>query len=585
MNVIGSPSKRYGNFITKNGKLYIYKENPEDATNEQKHYIGEQVSIKECRETLETGEIQLILEYWYKGKRKERTISRGQLQKREFLKLMEYGVDAAESKVNHILNFLDRQEKEDAPLTYTHQSLGWSTHEDQLVFKHYEISGPAGIPSTYSGSFDVEPEGTFEAWQTNVEKHILKRPALEFALVLGFNATLNAYFAQNTNMDTLVVHIYGDSSTGKTTSTRIATSAFGRPTTTNGGLILTWNSTANALINNLNGVHGILLGIDEASMNGMKDFSKMIYQLAGGVEKSRLTAEIEQRKQGTWSGGLLSNAEHSLQLKSNQNSGLEVRLLEIGNEQWTESAAHADAIKEGLEQNYGHAGPMFASYLLEKDHTKLLERLKEHEKEIEEVMVMKDQLTGRLASKFAVILLTATLMNELFSFQVDVDAIRDFIVQHEQAKAEDRDIGKRAIDAIIPQVIQYRSFFEGRMLDRTTHECYGSIKEKPGYTEVAILKPKFEEWLAAAGFTDSSVVLRSLRDKDILDNEDGKNTRKRKLLDDTEEMSKSPKVVYVLKLEKGCLDNYKTEETVRSPKRITATLPMSSEDKIDLLFN
>jgi len=439
-----STGKQYGNFITEDGKLFILKNDPDDKTKKIEYYIGELIRVKECREAIETGIIQLVLEFWYKGTRKEITISRAQLQKREFLKLMEYGVDAAENKVNQILNFLDIQEKVDAPLTYTHQNLGWSRYEEQLVFKHSEIHGPTEVSSTYSGSFDIQPKGTFEAWQAIVKEHILTRPALEFALVLGFNATLNAYFAQDTNMDTLVVHIYGDSSTGKTTSTRIATSAFGRPTTTDNGLILTWNSTANALINKLNGVHGVLLGIDEASMNGMKDFSKMIYQLAGGVEKSRLTAEIEQRKQGTWSGGLLSNAEHSLQLKSNQNSGLEVRLLEIGNEQWTESAAHADAIKEGLEQNYGHAGPEFASYLLKQDRTKLLELLKEQEQEVQKAMIIKDQLTGRLARKFAVILLTAKLMNETLSFQLDVDAIRDFIVQHEQAKAEDRDIGKRA---------------------------------------------------------------------------------------------------------------------------------------------
>lgn len=567
-------SKRYGNYLAEKGKLYVYKRNPQDPTKEIRSYVGELTRIKECSETIETGSVTLILEYWYKGKRKELSISRGQLQKREFVKLMDVGVDAAESKVSHVLCFLDRQEKADAPLTYSHEGLGWSEYNGQPIFKHYNILGSSLVQSTYNGQFSIQSKGFFEAWQTIVENHILQHTPLEFALVLGFSATLNAYFSQFTNRDTLVVHIYGDSSTGKTTATRIATSTFGRPTTTDNGLVMTWNSTANALINQLNGVHGIPIGLDEASMNGMKDFSRMIYQLAGSEEKRRLNADIELREKGTWSGGFISNAEHSLHAKSNQNSGLQVRLPEFGNEQWTDSAEHADAIKEGLEQNYGHAGPMFASHLLKQDKEDLIERLKEHEQELLEFMAVQDQLSNRLANKFAVLLLTATLMNELFSFQVDVDLLRDFIIKHEQNNVGDRDIGTRAIAAIIPQIIQYQSNFDGRMSDRPAHQCYGSIKEKSGYTEVAILKPMLEEWLTSAGFTDSSVVLRSLKEKGILDNEAGKNTRKRKLPDGTEGTSFTQRVVYVLKLEKDFLSNYD-----QSGEKVTAAKPRKSRRK------
>ena len=564
-------SNRYGKYLVEKGKLYVFKKNPLDPSKEIRHAVGELTRIKECYETIETGSVQLILEYWYQGKRKELPISRDQLQKREFVKLMKFGVDAAESKVSDVLRFLDIQEKTDAPLSYTHNSLGWSAYNNQPIFKHHNILGSSGIQSTYKGQFSIEPKGTFEAWQRIVKKHILRHPPLEFALVLGFSAMLNAYFSVFTNRDTLVVHIYGDSSTGKTTATRVATSSFGRPTTTDNGLVLTWNSTANALINQLKGIHGIPIGLDEASMNGMKDFSKMIYQLAGGEEKARLNADIELREKGTWSGGFISNAEHSLHTKSNQNSGLQVRLPEFGNEQWTDSAEHADAIKEGFEQNYGHAGPMFASHILKQDRKILIKRLKEHEQELLEVMVVQDQLSNRMANKFAVMLLAATLMNELFSFQVDIDAIRDFIIKHEQDTAEDRDIGQRAIAAIIPQIIQYRCNFDGEMSDRSAHQCYGSIKEKPAYTEVAILKPKLEEWLAAASFTDISVVLRSLKEKGILDNETGKNTRKRKLPDGTEDASISPKVVYVLKLDKGLLSDYnQSDEEIIAKQRKTS---------------
>lgn len=560
--------KRYGDFLVENNQLYLMKEKPKEPTEEIRIPLGDLVRIKEAQESIETGEIQLILEYWYLGNRKELAISRGTLQKKEFSKLMSYGVNASEGTIALILRFLDYQEKSDIQLTHTHQELGWAKVKDQLVFKHCGLIGTSTLNSTYTGKFDIKPKGTLEGWMNVVRLHIINQIALVFALVLGFSATLNSYLANFISIDTLVVHIYGDSSQGKTTSTIVAVSIFGRPTIKDNGLLLTWNSTTNSLIHELVGIHGIAIGLDEASMSGMKDYSRVIYQLAGSQEKGRMTSDIQLREKGSWSGTFISNAENSLQQQSNQNSGLLVRLPEYGNVQWTKSAEHADAIKRGFEENYGHAGPMFAEYIVKQDSEQLLQRLKAHETELLDVMTEKDNLSNRLASKYAVLLLTATLMNEVFPFQVDVAAIRDFIVEHDQNKVEDRDIGKRAIAALVPKIIEFQAYFDSSYIGRMTHQCYGAIKEKSAYTEVAILTHKFEDWLSEAGFSDSSVVLRSLKEKGILDYETGKNTRKRKLYNTTEpqlqpetqspqqQKSTASQTVYVLKLEKNILSNY-----------------------------
>lgn len=64
---------------------------------------------------------------------------------------------------------------------------------------------------------------------------------LEFAMILGFSAPVNALLAMWSPMEVLMVHIAGESSTGKTTATRIAVSSFGKPD--HNGLIRNWNST------------------------------------------------------------------------------------------------------------------------------------------------------------------------------------------------------------------------------------------------------------------------------------------------------------------------------------------------------
>lgn len=44
---------------------------------------------------------------------------------------------------------------------------------------------------------------------------------------------------------------------------------------------------------------------------------------------------------------------------SSHNNGLRVRLIELGQMKWTESADQATSIKEGLLANYGQAGQKF----------------------------------------------------------------------------------------------------------------------------------------------------------------------------------------------------------------------------------
>ena len=91
--------------------------------------------------------------------------------------------------------------------------------------------------------------------------------ALEAMMSIGFSAPIVGYlYRKDKHTDTLIFHMAGKSTTGKTTASKAAISPFGVPDTKGKGLFRTWNGTTNAIINSLGGNFGIPLVFDEFSM-------------------------------------------------------------------------------------------------------------------------------------------------------------------------------------------------------------------------------------------------------------------------------------------------------------------------------
>lgn len=591
---------RIEDFVVRENKIFNVKK---EADKEYEQEVGNLIWIRECRQNIEDNEVTLLMDYYYHGKKKTIEISRSQLQLNDFQKLISKGLDVGSHKARNVLRFLDYQEKKYAEYVYSHTGLGWDMYNDKLVYKHYEILGQKEINSHYNGKFDLEPKGSLAGWIQVVKDQILGHIPLEFAVALGFSSAVVALLARYKDMEVLVVHISGESSTGKTTMSKVVASTFGKPTTTidkneKEGLVQTWNGTQNAIINLLAGNHGVPIVLDEASMNQMGDFTNMIYQLAEGSEKARLTKDVQQRERRRWSGLVLSNAEHSLQKKSNQNSGLKVRLPEFPNVQWTRSGQQADEIQAGFEKNYGFAGQEFVKHLLTLDIGDILVRLDEWSRQCLDNMKEKDGFSYRIADKLAPILLTAELVNEVFPFELDVKGIMGLIIENDQKSVEDRDIGERAYNYFQQMVIQHRAKFEGEFFQQKATDCYGTLKKNGSKYEVAILREVFHKWMAEGGFQDESVVLQSFKAKKYLNHEKGKNTRDRQVLnvnrneneevDSNDVLSKREEVVYVVNLPEGLFVE-KEEGTPpgsrKARSRKVAKKPNSIQSAKDLFLN
>lgn len=100
-------------------------------------------------------------------------------------------------------------------------------------------------------------------------------------------------------------------------------------------------------------------------------------------------------------------------------------------------------------ENHGHAIAPFACFI-KKNYSKeqLMKKLNFYRKKYLEKSIVKDSLTNRISSKYAIVLLTARLVNECFNLNIDVDYITDLLIENEKL-SQSRDIGIQAYEYLI----------------------------------------------------------------------------------------------------------------------------------------
>lgn len=97
-------------------------------------------------------------------------------------------------------------------------------------------------------------------------------------------------------------------------------------------------------------------------------------------DKARLTKDIELRAAATWTTNLWYTGEVSLLSKAKNNTGLDIRVLELGGIVWTEDANHSDQVKALVNRNYGVFGADFVKRLIEFPADRLKEIFEEEKK-------------------------------------------------------------------------------------------------------------------------------------------------------------------------------------------------------------
>ena len=456
------------------------------------------------------------------------------MSKREIIKLSLQGADVTEENAKYHIRSIEYQERKIGRVNNTHSELGFAKHKEKEIFKlHTAINED----SSYVGALDLKPKGNLSNYLDDLREHVVPYTNISLAFALGVSssvvAKLNMY---HNDINTLLAHLVTESSKGKSTATMLAISVWGNPNLRTGGLYNTWNSTENALSTSLAGNYGIAYALDELSMSKIEDTTSLIYNLVGGKDKARLTKDIELRAAATWTTSIISTGEVSLLSKAKNNTGLDIRVLELGGIVWTEDANHSDQVKALVNRNYGVFGADFVKRLIEFP----ADRLKEIFEEEREIFIQKvkekniqDDMLSRTSCKYAIVTLTIRLINSRYKDRgiiLDIEGIRELLVDTEINSINRRGIKRKAEDWLIQYIESNASKFKSGKETNTNVDYWGTRKELPnGELEVAILTNKFEEIMRKGKFEDTKVVLEQLKKEGKLEYEAGRLTRKRKV--------------------------------------------------------
>lgn len=512
----------------KDGFVFI-RETTKDGDSIEK-YCFRAVHVSRVFHDFVTKKVELELSYMYDGEEKLLRFSRSIMTKNEILRtLPAYGIDVTDLNVLLFLQWLSKEERQ-ATISYIHQKLGWHSIGDEKVWLlDKAISKGGNVLSTYAGNLKISSVGTLKDHLQLIASEVKGNTALEFAYVAGLSSILVGFIKEYTNIPVIIIHFFGNSSTGKSTCLQLGLSPFGLTSKAKNGLMLTWYSTPNSIVGFLKDKNGFTFALDESSSR-VGDSSSQIYTFSEGLTKGRADVDGNIKEFHEFSGALFSSGEGPLLQEASHNEGLRVRLFEISLKQFTASAENSKAIQRGLQRSYGHSARIFAKHLLEVGEAEVITRFLATHKLIMERFRVRDKFSDRTADRISIIYLTGVMANECLGIDFDMDSVLDLLLQVEEESIEERDLGEKAYRILIDYVTMepnsfYRwqkskSYLKSHDFKETlihSQKIKGRIDFDGAEANVIYYqKDLLDEILRENGFQSPQVVIKALKDKQLL---------------------------------------------------------------------
>jgi putative DNA primase/helicase len=235
------------------------------------------------------------------------------------------------------------------------------------------IDTPKGVDLELSAAVRVAPEvavgGTFEGWRRAIEA-ALSVPGCPH-WIIGVVAAFAGPIVALTGLDTCGINLSGMSTSGKSKAQRLAASAWSTPDIRRSGLSQSARATDNAVEALAQRASGTVLALDELAHVSGRMAAKMIYTIAGGVGKRRMSADAAIKDSYAWATFAILSGECSLEEKVKSDggewlAGMAVRIVDIDVTDVNRSV-DAETLRriDSIEQHYGHAGPAFVRLLME----------------------------------------------------------------------------------------------------------------------------------------------------------------------------------------------------------------------------
>ncbi len=326
--------------------------------------------------------------------------------------------------------------------SFENTCLGWRYLDSKKVFLYDETTLPNGKVSKCTRAVSAFKRGSEDVYDKLLEEHIYPSIPLSIAYVLSFCGVVASRLKDICDLGVILVGLSGKTSTGKTTALQLMASVWG-DARENSSFLNRNNASDVGFYAQFAGMYGPCICFDDIDTNKKMNMSEFIYNICKGLGRvvAKTTGAVDNSREG-YDGIAVTTTEIPLLQSAAKLQGLEVRILDLNDVGWTSSSEQSEHIKEVIYNHCGFKGIKFARFIETLSDETLKNRYDEALNEVRNLQVKKDALSKRISKKFAVILSTTRLLNELFDNKLDCDAIIQFIIALEQTQVEDRDVAK-----------------------------------------------------------------------------------------------------------------------------------------------
>lgn len=498
---------------------YIYKK-------DEMIYIpcGGAVFVKNSITEVETCKQYLTL-YFDSGDGKRRTIlfPREDLVENKIVSLTAYGVQVSKKTADYLIKSIENQEVNVKHLL-CHAKLGMAEWNGEKIFKGAK---GVGIDSKYTGKLRVSPKGTYANYKKMLKQDVIGHTPMEFLLSASISGLLVDYLKESISVENIMVHMIGESSTGKTTGALLAVSCGSAPDFLGNNFVFSFQDTLNSLMRLIPNSYPTL--IDEGSLLTDRDMTQTLYSLSSGTEKRRLSGGMEVNESSRFRTALFLTSEKSILAQCNMNTGLLTRNFEFQNVTWTSSAESADRIKSVVTENYGHIIPRVAKWLLAQDRQELAEKIvQETNAVIKRAREAKtyNNLTERTAKQSALILVAVDIVNEVLKLKLNKEAIGDFMEEHSLVNSvEQVSIGKRAMEWLLQFISKNYTQFLSKDSPKEISNCRGKLEnmqtvllntDEESGMRLKVTDSEFMKILKEGHFSEKATVLKEWKEMGYL---------------------------------------------------------------------
>jgi putative DNA primase/helicase len=305
-------------------------------------------------------------------------------------RLLDDGVEISHANRRKVLEYLSAEQP--AEFLRCATRTGW--YSDTTFVLTEEIITAKNCPAQDRVWFQAATKtaeylrgGKSENWR---DKLAGKAPGNNY-LIFAIAFSLTGPLLRSLGLRGLGIHLYGDSTSGKTSVSEAAASAWGH----GHDFLQTWNLTANGIETVCVEHTDTFLGLDEIKEIDARDLDRVAYSVINGQGKIRSDRTGAAKSPHLWRVALFSTGEYSIRARLAEagidiKTGQELRLVDLPVTGETfgiftnlhgigSPAQFANELRGIASQDYGHAGPLqveailgYSAEGLRQEHDKII---------------------------------------------------------------------------------------------------------------------------------------------------------------------------------------------------------------------